>query len=597
MSAFVAAIDLDGQPQHEDIAARAIPHLHPTCDGHETWQDGAIAVARSRFRVSPEDRFEERFCRVDGADAVVCIADARLDNRDELFAQLRDSIHADAPSDTELIAAAFLRWNDGCVAHLLGDFAFAIWDRRDGRVFAASDPLALRTIRYAIAGRQLVLGSRTTAVAACLNSPPAVNARLLRDHIHGERTWWAQQTSYEGVHRVPAAHAVSIDARSVRRVRYCHVGEWPADTFRRDEEYFERFRELLTVSTRARLRCASPVGISLSGGLDSSSIACVAHHLLVAGGVPPVRTYSAVFHDSPRADERRFLEAVLRASPALLSRCEAMDDCWWYKGIAADDSYHLDEVEASGGRVMERRIAGLAAADGCRVMLSGHWSDQLLTGPYGSWAGLADLPLVRWPKELRYFRDAPGSTTMLIARALAHRIRPMGYRRNNGNLPFAPLSTGTHLSRRAYWAVLAGYQQFRRANLTTIGDNSGVEWRFPFLDRRLVEFMLKLPTNLRFRNGWSKFILREGLRGLLPDVIRERTYPTAFRDLTLRGIRNEGDRMRMLLRGSRVVERGWITRAAVEARLRECTLRPRYDAFESVSVWLCAEEWLRRPRP
>lgn len=592
MSAFVVTLNLDGQPHGAGSVTGALRFLTPGIDGHEVWQGGAVGAARARFAVCPED---ERSELPDSAVApdVLCIADARLDNRDELIPVLGiDS----GVSDTGLICAAYQRWGDDCVSRLIGDFAFVIWEERRRRLFAASDPLGVRTIRYSISGSRVVLGSRTSAVAACLQVTPRPNARLLRDNLNQVRHRWNEETSYEGILRLGPGMALVQSNGTLKPARYCRIGEWPTESFASDEDYGYRFLELLTLSLRARLRSRTPVTISLSGGLDSSALACLSHRLVASSGMRPgLRSVSSVFNNSPRADEQAYLDLTLAACPEMAARKLVSDDYWMFGEFGADRGYQQDEVEAWAGRMLALSKAMAAAETGSRVLISGHWADELLGG-YSLSSLLAGMPLKDWPREWGHFRRATRiNDARLIGRVAAHRLGIMDaawVRRLAGRAKVDRAHLRCINAAERHEGLVGNAQVFRRLTFEALAGNAGIEWRFPFLDRRLVEFLLCVPSRLLVQGGFRKVILRSALTNILPEGVRTRTHLTGFMELAQRGLNREGDRLRELLLRSNAVRLGWLAASEVEDRLRDCQSRPSFQAFDRLGAWACTEGWL-----
>lgn len=593
MAAFVALVDVGGSSRLGEDAGRAIPFLRPAPEGHEHWSGCGFAVARARCLVCPEDRLAELPDESSVPD-IVCVADARIDNRDELLSELAGRVEGEMPSDTQLIVAAYRRWQVDCSSRLSGDFAFVIWDRGQRRVLATTDALGVRHIRYAAVDGRMVFGTRTRAVAACLAGKPHLNTRFLRELLAGPTERWIEETPFAEIRRLPAGYSLVIENGSPRRIRYAQLRPRPLRRHATDEQYTERFRELLTQSVRARLRSRTPVGLSLSGGLDSSAIACIAHQVSVSGGSPNrLRAYYSAFPATPTADERLYVQAVLERCPGISATFVLSDDCRSLRDTG--EPFHVDEIDTMGGRLIAMRRSSAAARDGVRAILGGHWADQLLGSGYARPPAFGDVSPSRWFRELPHFYRASGRRFAAGAlKEAARRLLRLPRRRFAGRESLSPPPLPGDQAHWTYWNVLGGAQVTRRASFEALEANAAVEWRFPFLDRSLVEFMLALPSRLRQRDGVTKLVLRNAMGDMLPPLVRDRTWPAIFDDAARRTVNDERPRLRQLAAASRAVAKGWTTESELRERIERSATALGYQSLTHLLRWLALEEWLRK---
>ena len=528
----------------------------------------------------------------------------------------------DAPADAELILAAYARWGEDCPRHLVGDFAFALWDVPRRRLFCARDPLGIRPFFYHLTQDRLVVASSLDALVSALETPPAVNEAFLRDLLAWRFERWLEETPYTGVLRLPPAHQMSVqDGRSAIR-RYWILGNQPPSNFRRDEEYVEQFREILLEAVRARLRVSSgPVGLLVSGGLDSSSLACAAEHLVATAQVSrEIRLYSSVFRSTPGAEEQEFAEAVAQRCRHGSMTYLLCDDCWGLREFGDEQGRWLAEPEIGTSRGLMLRPMRQARADGCRVVLSGIGGDQVLGGePYHRPVLLRDIGARRWGRELKHFRrySRKGTARLFVdawlrpsisqgARSFLRSLRRDGSfpaRRQEVRNPLPPPELPDRSAAVAYGSISSGGFSARLSYQHRAAANVGVEHRLPYLDRRLVDFLLGLPAQLRFRDGLIKWVLRRAFAGDLPAEVRDRTSVAYFSGLEERGLRwEERRRIDALLAGSRVVEAGWmpgdlLRRTWEGYRSGEEKMAPRsLIGFLCVESWLRSRESLRSPR-
>src|SRR6266850_1954833 len=242
----------------------ALAHRGP--HGSGVWSQDAVGLGHRMLWTTPESRTEPLpLSAREGAFAIT--ADARLDNRAELSATL--GLDDGNIGDAALILRAYERWGEQCPERLLGDFAVAIWDGPRRAVFCARDHFGVKPLYYHRAPRLFAFASEIKALLHLPDVPRRLNETRVADYL-APIVEDREITFYDGIVRLPPADAV-----------------------------------------RCRMRTAGPVGSMLSGGLDSSSIVCVARSLDTAGDGGPLHTLSAIFPEVPTCDERRFIDAVL----------------------------------------------------------------------------------------------------------------------------------------------------------------------------------------------------------------------------------------------------------------------------------------------
>ena len=455
------------------------------------------------------------------------------------------------------------------------------------------------------------------AILAALGGSPPPNKAFIEALLDCNYDRWVHETAWQGISRLPPSHCLTASSARVLLSRYWTFGAQGEVRFKSDADYEDRFRELFEEAVRARLRSVGPVGILVSGGLDSSSVACVADRL-IASECPatPGRIYSCVFDRTPGADEKGYGKAVAEKCRHLKTTLIPADDCWALREFAGDEGYPLDEPEIGVSRSLLLKPLRAAYGDGCRVILGGNGGDQVLGGePYHTPAILRDVGLGRLLSEIRHFRRySRCSVARLLTQAYLAPLIPkrlckwMARRGRDETRPFrtpaapAPLNflppprLNSQSSMISYAQLTQGLYSARMVSLDTLAGYAGIEWRFPFLDRRLIDFMFAVPPRLRFRDGLIKYVLRRAMAGILPDAVRRRTDFAHFTELEMRGLREkERGRILELLKDARLVRAGY----ADAGRLLSA-----WDSFWQDSgtsgpnchlvAGLCVEAWLRK---
>ncbi len=528
-------------------------------DGSGLWHDSSFAVMHCQFDSTPESEPQPL-----AADGLVLAADARLDNRLELLQRLEDEgvRLAEDASDARLILAVSRRWGRSGVRLLVGDFAFALWDPSRRRLQLARDTAGMRPLYYARRRDRLYFASSLRALTEVL-PPQPLNHALLWRFLNNDFEPWLAATVLAGVDRVPPAHLLEASPGGFSIELYHRFGAHPPPA-RSETEWVEGFQGVLDEALRARLRSRTPVAMMVSGGLDSSALACSARELGRKRSRAEIRLHTAVYRKTPGADERQFFQSVAEACPSFAVVPVPADELWALRESGDERGFPLDEPEISLLRSHGRTLLESASDGGCRVVITGEGANQLFchgvypVAPLMQSLGWGDL----W-REARHFRR--------LSRAPWHKlcfyfseprlpdrwVRELRRRFGGGpvvmpwlRLP-APQRNGTAAAlderfwragstvtgRWAYRFFRGAFDAARYQALDLLAACAGVEWRAPFLDRRVVEFLLHLPDRLRARGGRDRWLLREAMRGRLPERVRERPDKSYVAELYHRGFR------------------------------------------------------------
>jgi asparagine synthase (glutamine-hydrolysing) len=548
--------------------------------------------------------------------------DGRLDNREDLLISLGSGRSGPAPTDEMLVLDAYARWGVTCVERLLGDFAFVLWDGRERRLFAARDHIGVRPLHYAFDGRSLVVASRIGQVLDGAHIERRLNETVVADCL-GLNLSTPNETPFQGVWRVPAAHVLQHDrgAHAPRIWRYWELREQPAITYCSNGEYVAHFREVAGKAVRSRLRGPGPVGVMLSGGLDSSAIACLASELIdgAQSSTGRLATFTAVFDRLPEADEQRYVEA-------LVSRCDfeahyvAADEMWTSKADVPhtgswDEPFEgmLDGfTDVVFDRVQQEKVCALLDGHGGNTLFGGsmyYLLDLLLERRWTAFTReLKCWPQMAWPRIVQRYviaplcgrrpgRDlidesAPKSPEWVRSEFAARcearrRLRvvypPRRFRRPSGQY---------EADATALYQAWAGLRVLQSEAL-----RRGIDLRHPLFDVRLIDFFLRIPSSQKVQNGCNKVLVRRAMGHVFPAIIAQRRGPNA-----------NGDFMKLLDRGLREQQRDrWEACIATDFHLAELgyvdpgPLRDalaRYVAGENKHALALAyafrlEQWLR----
>ncbi len=567
----------------------AISHRGP--DGRGAWSEGPIALGHCVLWTTPESVREEQ-PMVDGRADLAITADARIDNRPELIADIGGA--ADGATDCELILAAYGKWGDDCVDHLVGDFAFAIWDGRRETLYCARDHFGVKPFNYYSSDGLFAFASEPKALFALKDVPRLFDEVAVGDYL---ATMYedTERTFYSDVRRLPQAHCATIDRNGFRIRRYWQLDATHEIRLGSDDEYAEAFRELFIEAVRCRMRSLHPVGSLLSGGLDSSSITSVAQRIVSESGRGKLHTFSAVFDDVVETDERPFIDSVL-AKSSVQSRFVRGDRLSPF-GDIEPIQWHQDEPLSAFNLFLNQALYADARDQGVRVVLDGFDGDSTVSHGVGYlvelaradrwWRLLRELYGLRRAFDhspLRAFRGyfwrygiagripgpvrAAGSGLLRRAGRRAERRGPPGWRRHMGSdfacrigidrRRLAQRRSPACTEREDHFQTLTqGVMPHVLEVLDRAAASFSIEPRYPFWDRRLVEFCLALPADQKLRKGWTRFVMRQGMQGVLPPEIQWRPRKSNMRHNFERAMRTfENDRIgEVIMKDPSTIER------------------------------------------
>ena len=533
-------------------------------DHQGVWCGGGVALGAVQLWATLEDWDS---CQpLLTADNNCVVMDGRLDNRPELGRILQIvPTELQTMSDTELLWAAYDKWGKACIDHLVGAFAFVIWDANRRTTFAARDALGLRTLFYFWDGRRFYAASTLQA----LRKLSFLNAQLDKEYVWDfltstfMGTFDPEATPLKEIRRLPGGHTLELNETGLAVRRYWKPWELAPLDYRENREYDEHFRSLFDEVIAAHCRAVGPLGAALSGGLDSSAVVSVTKELEREGIIPPqdFHTFTVLFDESLRK-----LIGPLIYQPKLdvvgekygLTVHKIESDDWM--PMFAELPYHGRIPQDEPFVILSRPYRNMGykikqIQPDVRVLLTGLGADEALAS---SWLLIVDMlrkghfrKAMQFAKPLAVAASITPGRVMFNLAAGGLGPRPLAYRlaqRQTGtwdmdlgfrfhfNIPrWAP--DRKRLIRRSFnrlklipenFQDIAAQAAFER-NILLLGDNvrlwddqyigtaSGIEMRHPFYDRRIIEFFLRLPASQKFGpGGMTKHILRRAMANIVP---------------------------------------------------------------------------------
>ena len=617
-----------------DRVIRAAPWHGP--DGTGVWRGEGSVLAHQALHVTPESRHEEQPL-VDEEAGLVLVADARIDNRDELQRtlrrDLRRSVRRDVITDADLILAAYRRWGTDCAEHLLGDFAFAVWDQRRRQLFAARDPMAMRPFYYRIENGRVLFGSEVKQILAAPGVPREIFEPMVAMHLFRrfDRHEW---TFFQGISRLNAGHLLVVNADGVQRLdRFWDLDLEKRISYSNQQAYVEHFRALFTEAVSCRLRSDKPAGLLLSGGLDSMSIAGAVGQLQAQKAMPRFHVISWAFDRFSQCDEREVSEPVARKYDFPSHHIQA-ENAWTLKDYPAHGP-DVNDPFIGNYQVLIEQSVKKACDEGVRVLCTGARGDimggeYIFDYPSLFWSGrwkrlLEELQLqAKWRRQslletCKQFLVHPARHYIFLPKyvkrlySLVRRLRNQGNQLTHASgAPWIQSSMRHLLPEKTpdpYSAATfpANYARWQRYQALTAPFNDQVatwqEWTYarqgcsfcdPWSDVRIAQFAYSIPQRVLNKTTSIKHLTRTALEGWVPEDSRKgarKVSPEPFYQWSMR--EQAPPVVRPLLSEMRASSRGYVREGALNDHFADAIKK---GNSVGMAFWwtLTLEMWLRR---
>jgi asparagine synthase (glutamine-hydrolysing) len=612
MCGLCGIVDFGGAVDAGQVAEMSACLAHRGPDDVGIWEEPGITLGFRRLSIldlSPAGHQP----MADPQDRYRLLHNGEVYNYLELRSQLEAHGYSfRTGTDTEVILAAYDHWGKRCVERFNGMWAFAIWDRRRRELYCARDRFGIKPFYYRLEGRRLVFASELKAFRAT-GIPIAASEPRVREFLEHGLIDHTAETFFRGIRQLPPAHTLVFGENGAHLERY-----WRLKRRQFDGDAVADFRELFLDSIRLRLRSDVTVGTSLSGGLDSSAIACVIDLLMRTESEVTLplgerqKVFTAYF-DRPGLDERPYANDVVaqtRSTSHMISfsPAELLDELPAI--VEAQDEPFRSTATPQWFVMRQARDAGVT------VMLDGQGGDEVLGGYDGYFGFLfGDLLLSGRLRSLvsevsAYRRLRKVGTAHVVASLMrpflpdamqwTARSRAGGARRllhrDLLDLPMTFPETDS-LFRDRFRRRLEVVLTQRLPELLRYEDRNSmahsIEARLPYLDYRLVELMFSVDPRNLISEGRAKVILRESLDDLLPQRVRLRTDKVGFdtpEAMWLTGPLETFVRDTLTSRACR--ERGWIDVQAAEKSLRGHAGPPGSPLWRAISLELWAQTFL-----
>jgi asparagine synthase (glutamine-hydrolysing) len=610
VSALAGIYARDGGPADHGMLARVGRGLASMGPDNETVAHSAsVAMLFRPFHTDAESRVSPQPAAA--ADGTLLCFDGRLDNAAELAKVLCAST-SPAPRAIDIVLSAYREWGTGAFGRLIGDFALALWDAPARRLLLCADAMGRRPLYYNLTPGRVAWSSRCRPLLRGVGLPVRIDEEYVAEFLANRPT---THSPFCGISLVPGAHVLIVHADRHELHRY-----WAFDTghtvrYGSDLEYEEHFSELFEEAVACRARADAPVFAELSGGLDSSTVVAAARERAIRSPeeIAEIKTVSYVFDGARGSDERPFIHLAEeqfggrglylseRDHPLLLPVPHGFEP-----DLPTNQLFYLARHD---------RLAREMAKTGSRVILSGIGGDQMFWSEPPPGLPLADhlargrvrdlarecgawSRATRWPYHRMLWKGA--IRPLLPRRVLAGTRRRVGewvnpafahrmqlWERHLGipdDLGFAVPSTAMQ-----YGSMRQTMRIFALERCLTDGY---VDMRYPYLDRRLIEFSLAIPLEQKVRPHECRSIVRRAFRGRLPEALRNRTSKSGPTEALHRALIREWPRLSRIFADPIVADLGFVDRTGIMSALT----RLRHGLVSSPVLLhrtLSLELWLR----
>lgn len=541
MSAIFGIFHTNGRPVEEPEVEKLLHALNRVCfDRKGLLKEGSVLLGVLLRQLIHDP--SEPALPSDALSGMSIAADARLDNREDLAVRLGiPKEQLPGYPDSLLILKAYMKWEDRSPEYLLGDFAYVIYDKNRRRFFCARDHVGIRPFYYYwIQGTFSFCTLHPPIMATCPVSPTPNDSFIVSSFI---RSFSAlSETFANEIRRLPPGHSITVDDGGLKMRSYWKPVPGPLLKLSGEAEYAEALREVFTEAVRCRIRSSWPVGSQLSSGLDSASIAALAARELRKEGKRPL-----AFSWSPEPKQFEMVQGDERNDILELCRREEIECA--FSELKPEEFPRMFEelVYVCSGAIgiHEAYQTRTTYRKNCRIMLSGWGGDEftsflgnrgyhveiitqnglfyflreiyhLKKNKFGSLRGSLYATLLPYLPGtlLKRFTNYPlhKMCESLIHHDLAALVREGSRKRTHG----------IHRSVKQFQCryVLSGVLLSRIEPMSEWGEMHGVNYHYPVLDKRVIEFILSVPTDQLCRHGWQRYLFRRAMEGILTPAIQ-----------------------------------------------------------------------------
>ena len=549
MSGFFGIFNRNGKSverKNVDGMLDAMSHWKPDDSG--TWTDGPVVLGHTMLWNTPESKYEELPLET---GATILTMDARIDNREELVKVLDlPDRPLEEMGDSEFILAAYQKWGEECPKHLLGDFAFAIWDQKKEQFFCARDHIGIKLFHFYLSDDLFVFSNDLTGILAHSTVPKDLDDAMVAKFLKWQGVETKRSTFFEKIKKLPPASTLTISATDMEEKEYWRIEDSPKIQYDSFEDYVEKLKELFDSAVEVRLRTDFPMASHLSGGIDSSPISVLAARKLKKR---EEKLYAFNWVDIPDDEEKYEYEAW-----NFSRRIAALEENIIHEEFSIDPAFiakqyneHNVLIHGTMAYWEENYVQDTVKNIGCRTLLSGWGGDEMI-----SYNGYSYIPglfiqgkiitafkyLFEENEYLNYSWTESTKRTlkMILPTPIIMSIKkikkivkpdqklPYWYKyltkefsdfmkkTERENVSFLPIG----VRKNQLSSYHNGHLQERIVSWSLLAFSHRFEYRYPLLDKRIIEFAIGIPEELFcLKKGRERPLLKNAISHLLPSDI------------------------------------------------------------------------------
>lgn len=544
MSGICGIVRFNGQAiKKEEIQNMLNAMKNRGNDSEGMWVEGNVGFGHKMLWTTPESLYDNQPQVSQNGDLTIT-ADARIDNREELFEKLEiDENKFNNITDTVLVLWSYEKWGEECPKYLLGDFVFAIFDKKKNKLFFAKDHIGIRPFYYYIDKCFFCFSSEISPIFS-LSSVEKIRDDNAIETFLESTTLAYEETLFQNIKRLPPAHKISLVHNDITFSRYWFPEELKIDQKITFEEATQKFKILLQEAIQVRLRSAYPIGCELSGGLDSSSILCLTSRINREKDIFPFSQR----YGNLECDESYYSDLVADVL-GMHVQTVRVDKLDYNKEYSLKKYFQsFPDWPTYGSFMGLLPIAKKAERQNIRILLTGQGGDHIVGGNlYILSDYLRTLKFCKLYKELKYYKWSKKIIKNYIIKPILPKyifkikdfltfkkrkimvsqtsfFKKIDHGIKDTSLAFNESLGYVSGTLNAFWCDSNIYHNIEKFN---------IESRHPYFDVRLVEFCLSLPEEYKLKQGVSKRILKEAMKGILPEQVRSRNDKAEFSEAVM----------------------------------------------------------------
>jgi asparagine synthase (glutamine-hydrolysing) len=519
-----------------------------TPDRQGIYETNDLLIVQKHLFNNPESLNAPELCQT---DRFVLAASCRIDNREELFKKLDIKAKVfgeDSLSDAELILATYEQYGSKCVQHLIGDFAFVVWDKEKQIFFMAKDHLGIKPLFYLKNDNFLLFSTSITGIKAVFDEPLAINELYIAYNLKNFEPP-VRLTFFEDIHRLAPAHFCEFSKKegSLSETLYWTLKAQDIESLKTDAERLTELRRLFEQAIQCRSRTVKNIGCQLSGGLDSSAITVLASRLLDKNRL---HTYSFVLNDKTRAysengiDEQNTQNEIIDFAQLNTENHHKIED--FHFEDVFDEMRHSNLIMggyAHSDCIWQATLFKEAQKNGIGVVFSGFPGDECVSNTgrlyyydyiyHKNWKKLweftKEFGLRAIKRILMYFVNSKTGTNLFgyIKLQKQRNLLDISSKWNNKKWTkkamFTPFAFYPSFKKHLIELVCREHICFRTESEGAYALHCGVETVYPMADIRLLELAISLPVEMYKPNPLPRTLFRELCATILPDRVRLQT--------------------------------------------------------------------------